>query len=39
MECNWRRLGLRTDEGEDWRDKVMMIVKVMDGDGKGMSRL
>ena len=39
MERNWRRLGLRTGEGEDWGDEVMMIVEVVDGEGKGKRKV
>ena len=39
VERDWHRLGLRTGEGEDWRDEVMMIVEVVDGDGKGKRKV
>ena len=39
VECDWCHLGLHTGEGEDWRDEVMMIVEVVDGDGKGKRKV
>ena len=39
MERDWHHLGLRTGKGEDWRDEVMMIVEVVDGDGKGKRKV
>ena len=38
VERNWRRLGLCTGEGEDWRDEVMMKIEVVDGDGKSIKK-
>ena len=39
VERDWRRLGLRTGEGEDWRDEVMMKIEVVDGVGKSKRKV